>query len=155
MHTCEAKLYGQQRIEKFEESEERDSQEDRKVGRDEVRTPDLSLGELSLEKECGASLEENKDEKMIDQRIDDNSNVLRNAICSEHSNQDDANVSEKTRPGAVWDVFRRQDVPKVIEYLRIHLTEYGDEPNSERYDLVSLLIFSHFFILGLCFGACC
>lgn len=139
MHTCEARLYGRQRIEEYEESEEKGSEEDRKTGR-EVRTPDLSLGEHSLE-EYGGSLEENKDEKMMDQGIDDSSNVLRNAIHSEHSNQDGADVSEKTRTGACWDVFRRQDVPKVREYLRIHQTEFGDEPNSERYDLVSFHIY--------------
>ncbi|KAK7277944.1 hypothetical protein RJT34_22964 [Clitoria ternatea] len=34
-------------------------------------------------------------------------------------------VSEKPHSGVLWDVFRRQDVLKVAEYLKIHSKEFG------------------------------
>ncbi|XP_047307879.1 lysine-specific demethylase JMJ25 isoform X2 [Impatiens glandulifera] len=33
--------------------------------------------------------------------------------------------SSKSEPGAFWDVFRKQDIPKLIEYCRVHSEELG------------------------------
>lgn len=32
---------------------------------------------------------------------------------------------ETSRPGAIWDIYRREDVPKLIEYMRLHWNEFG------------------------------
>lgn len=148
VHTCEAKVSGQQRIknekmQNIKESKERDSQGDQNVGLDEGRSSDTSLGDHSLENGDGASLEENRSERMMDQRLDNTTGVEGDAISCEWSNRDGGDDSKKTRPGVFWDVFRRQDVPQVIEYLRIHHTEFVD-PNSEKHDLVIfILIFTN------------
>ena len=34
-------------------------------------------------------------------------------------------VFEKTHPGVLWDVFRRQDVPILTKNLKIHWKEFG------------------------------
>lgn len=34
-------------------------------------------------------------------------------------------ISSDSRAGATWDVFRREDIPKLAEYLRVHWIEFG------------------------------
>ncbi|PON59899.1 WRC domain containing protein [Parasponia andersonii] len=153
VHTCEVKLNGQRRtkVEKMpqslKESEENDSRGEGKVGVDEGRSPDLSLGECSLENEPRASLDENKDEEMMDQGIDNTSNVNGDAVIDELSKQNGGDVSEKTHPGVSWEVFRRQDVSKVTEYLRLHQKEFG-VPECETYDFVTRPLYDERFFLN-------
>lgn len=40
------------------------------------------------------------------------------------SNKKCSDSSDILLGGAVWDIFRRQDVPKIIEYLQKHWTEF-------------------------------
>lgn len=148
VHTCEVKLNDQQgtNIEKmpqsFRESEEKDSLGAGEVGVNEGRPLDLSLGEHNLENEPRRSLDENKDEEMMDEEIGNTSSFEGDAVIGERSNQNGDDVSEKICPGVSWDVFRRRDVPKVAEYLRIHQKEFG-VADSETYDFVSFrLIFT-------------
>nr|GFC01385.1 lysine-specific demethylase JMJ25 [Tanacetum cinerariifolium] len=44
-----------------------------------------------------------------------------NKTCEENFN--------KSLPGAIWDIFRREDVPKLIEYMRLHSNEFGIPDN--------------------------
>ncbi|GMN43873.1 hypothetical protein TIFTF001_013066 [Ficus carica] len=152
VHTCEAKVSGQQRIknekmQNIKESKERDSQGDQNVGLDVGRSSDTSLGDHSLENGDGASLEENRSERMMDQRLDNTTGVEGDAISCEWLNRDGGDDSKKTRPGVFWDVFRRQDVPQVIEYLRIHHTEFVD-PKSEKHDLATKPLYDERFFLN-------
>uniref|UniRef100_A0A1D1ZBL6 Lysine-specific demethylase 3B n=1 Tax=Anthurium amnicola TaxID=1678845 RepID=A0A1D1ZBL6_9ARAE len=51
-------------------------------------------------------------------------------------------LSEKASAGAVWDVFRRQDVPKLNEYLRAHWKELTNTCASQ-IDKVKTPVYEH------------
>lgn len=38
---------------------------------------------------------------------------------------------EMTRPGAFWDVFRIEDVPKLVEFLQVHWGDFGRLENTK------------------------
>lgn len=142
MHTHEVKRKGWQRskIEKiqksFQESEVKESPRDPEI--DHGKLPDNSLCDHNMENEYGTRFDEDKDERMVDQGTENTSNVEGDTVNSEWSNRDGEDISEKTFPGVLWDVFRQQDVLKLTEYLRIHCKEFG-ESNSDRNDFVSFI----------------
>ena len=143
VHTCNVNLQGQQsvKIEKiqksFEDSEMKESPEDPQADLDEEGSPDILLGSQSVQNECGAKVDENENESMVDQGIE-TADVKENINC-ETSNREGEDVPERSDPGVLWDVFRRHDVPKVTDYLRIHWKEFG-KPDGVSNDLVSFYL---------------
>lgn len=140
VHTCNVNLQGRQsvKIEKihksFEDSEMKESLEDPQADLDEEGSPDILLGSQSVQNECGAEVDENENESMVDQGIE-TADVKENNVNCETSNREGEDVPERSDPGVLWDVFRRQDVPKVTDYLRIHWKEFG-KPDEVSNDLV-------------------
>lgn len=140
VHTCNVNLQGRQsvKIEKihksFEDSEMKESLEDPQADLDEEGSPDILLGSQSVQNECGAEVDENENESMVDQGIE-TADVKENNVNCETSNREGEDVPERSDPGVLWDVFRRQDVPKVTDYLRIHWKEFG-KPDGVSNDLV-------------------
>ncbi|OVA07109.1 zinc finger protein [Macleaya cordata] len=144
MHTFEVKLKGWQRtkIEKiqktFRESEAKESDNilytseslgDAQINSGEVgKSPELSPDEHGTQNEGSAGVTTSKDEIMEDQvwsGTEITSGGERKEVVSGSSDKDvgDA-VSENAPIGAIWDVFRRQDVPKLIEYSRVYWKEF-------------------------------
>ncbi|XP_010242027.1 PREDICTED: lysine-specific demethylase JMJ25 [Nelumbo nucifera] len=134
MHTSEVKLKGWQRskIEKiqrtFKESDARESSGDVQTSSHEGgKSPDLALEEHGMQNENITGLDINKDEIMEEQSfsgMETASGGERKDLSSGHPNKDNGDLNaEKSRIGAVWDVFRRPDVPNLIEYLKVYWEE--------------------------------
>ncbi|KAG5541472.1 hypothetical protein RHGRI_021331 [Rhododendron griersonianum] len=132
VHTCEVKLKGWQRakIEKtekaFEDVGAKESPGNPQIGLDKARSPVLSLGVRDRENEYEAKLDASDD----DEGIKTTKTLVEKTIDCEDLNQASGDIFEKTHLGAVWDVFRRQDVPKLIEYLKAHWKDFGKSETS-------------------------
>ncbi|GFZ02979.1 JmjC domain protein JMJ24 [Actinidia rufa] len=101
VHTCEVKLKGGQRenIEKIQKTfDEAEAKE----------PPDTNMN------------------KRMDREVIETSTTLEeNTVNCEDLSRVSGEIFQNTHPGAVWDVFRRQDVPKLMEYLRVHWKDFG------------------------------
>lgn len=51
------------------------------------------------------------------------------------------NVHAETCPGTHWDVFRRQDVPKLIEYLQRHFEDFGWSDGANNFVSIAYVIY--------------
>ncbi|KAI4301777.1 hypothetical protein L6164_035024 [Bauhinia variegata] len=124
VHRCEVKLKGWQRtkIEKiqkaYKESDLKETSGDPPVHSGGT-SPDSSLGTES----DGVDLDSNEKNSTMDQSFEVYSSAETNNNCELPCGQN-GDVSEKTHPGVLWDVFRRQDIPKLTEYLKMHSKEF-------------------------------
>lgn len=152
VHTCNVKPKGWQKMEiqkiqkSFKEYEVKDSLQDPQVGLDEGKSSDTTLDGQGVQIVCGAKLDANENESMVDQGLE-TIDVEENNVNCEQSNRDGEDVSEKTHPGVLWDVFRRQDVPKLTEYLRTHWKEFG-KPDCVLNDFVKGPLYDETFFLN-------
>lgn len=142
VHACEVKQKGWQKTKientqkPFVESEVKESHEDMEMGVGDCTIPDLSLLGESEENQNEARLDTDKVDSAADHGIE-TTPVEGNTISCEQSEREGDDISQKSHPGVLWDVFRRKDVPKLIEYLRIHWEEFG-KLKSETNNFVSL-----------------
>lgn len=79
---------------------------------------DLSLGRVNTEK--------NESEMML---------TVNPENITDHGNNMESSCTSSCEGGSKWDVFRRQDVPKLAEYLQ----RTFKKPDSFKTDVVSLL----------------
>ncbi|CAL1407407.1 unnamed protein product [Linum trigynum] len=134
VHTHEVKLQGS-----APESEPSDSETSTDGG---VVLPDLSLGQLEMQNLGMATSDDNKitgdqevagistnidddvDERMEDVELEHTDDAK--SVKHQHSKKEiEGGISNEALPGAHWDVFRRQDIPKLVEYVRNHAEEFG------------------------------
>ncbi|XP_057499087.1 E3 ubiquitin-protein ligase JMJ24-like isoform X2 [Actinidia eriantha] len=129
VHACEVKLKGGQRenVEKiqktFDEAEAKESPGGPQISL-EAGSPKLSLrvqDRLNEYEELDTNMNERIDGEVIETSI----TLEENTVNREDLNRASGEIFQNTHPGAVWDVFRRRDVPKLIEYLRVHWKDFG------------------------------
>lgn len=126
VHTSEVELKDWQRTKiemmqkAYKESEAKESHMDlQKSSRGS--SPDSSL----CTKNSGLDLESDQNNSTTVRGIEIYSSAEGNMVNSEIPFRQNGDVSEKKHPGVLWDVFRRQDVPKVTEYLKMHSKDFG------------------------------
>lgn len=68
----------------------------------------------------------NANEMLVDQESRVTSQIGVDNLSPEDLNGSSLNSSDGSHSGALWDVFRRHDVPMLIEYLRFHWKKHGD-----------------------------
>ncbi|KAJ6434459.1 hypothetical protein OIU84_018051 [Salix udensis] len=133
VHTCESKTKGSQES----------SSTDPEKSLDEGRLPDISLDGHDIQDEVKTAAD--KDEKMEDQEVTNTTSIEETDRIEDHgaaTGVQEAERMETTRvevvegmedqqfekgsedisveicPGVSWDVFRRQDIPKLIDYMK-------------------------------------
>ncbi|XP_074589340.1 E3 ubiquitin-protein ligase JMJ24 [Curcuma longa] len=121
MHTPEAALMGSESNRNFNKFKPENPPEDDYLTYSNMpfngitRQPALESQEHHKENEFSLGLKATEDNPMDFHEFNSNGSSgheKRDSCCSDSS--------ERTCPGVVWDVFRRQDIPKLNEFLKTH-----------------------------------
>ncbi|KAL8107908.1 E3 ubiquitin-protein ligase JMJ24 [Apium graveolens] len=138
VHNCEVKLKGLEKTavepmqNDFKEPDAHKLTNDPPLTLSNDGSPKLSLGEHEKQEEQEGHLDLVKEEATDNVAV---SMAEKELVSCEDLNGDTKNFSGESRPGAIWDVFRRQDVPKLLEFLKVHSKEFG-RPDELTYDSV-------------------
>ncbi|KVH89577.1 JmjC domain-containing protein [Cynara cardunculus var. scolymus] len=141
VHTCEVKLPGLlktktlQRHGSLGESEVAKSPEKAPDNLSEQMLPKSPIAEHSTKNDGEISLDSIEDDRTESQGISITTTTIptttddEKTLKCEDLNRNCEETLRKSHPGAIWDIFRREDVPKLIEYMRVHWEEIGMADN--------------------------
>ncbi|XP_004495719.1 E3 ubiquitin-protein ligase JMJ24 isoform X2 [Cicer arietinum] len=142
VHTSEVKLKDWQRTEvemmqkTYKESEAKESH-----GDPQICSKGSSLDSSLCTKINGLDLESDQKDFTMDQGFEIYSGADGNMVNCDLPLRQNGDDSEKTHPGVLWDVFRRKDVSKVTEYLKMHWKEFEKSDDTVTWPLYDGAIF--------------
>lgn len=128
VHTNEVKLKDWQRtkieiMQKAKTNEESEAKESH--GDPQIFSSGSSLDSSLGTKSSGLDMDSNQNKSIMDEEFEIYSGAEGNMVNFKVPSTQNGDVSEETHPGVLWDVFRRQDVPILTKYLKIHWKELG------------------------------
>ncbi|ONK54928.1 uncharacterized protein A4U43_UnF9610 [Asparagus officinalis] len=93
---------------------------------EKIKPPDMALKRHATQKESGLGLNNMEDQICSGSNI---TSVEKKSLNSSHGDDNCGDGLQKVSAGAIWDVFRRQDAPKLNEFLRVHWEEITSSPS--------------------------
>ncbi|CAN1784106.1 E3 ubiquitin-protein ligase JMJ24 [Linum perenne] len=98
-----------------------------------VGTTTADDNEITGEQKVGTSTDIDGDERMEERVVEEGTTDADKVERRKHrqSKKETGGISAEARSGVHWDVFRRQDVPRIVEYLRNHIDEFRDPGNAD------------------------
>ncbi|CAI9087543.1 OLC1v1021637C2 [Oldenlandia corymbosa var. corymbosa] len=131
VHTCDVKPNIETVEQELIGSEGRRQLGDPQVSASEG-SPKLATSGEDIMDEDQADVDPSDREKILDQAVEASSNPEEKILIGEVPHGGSDKSSETLTAGAHWDVFRRQDVPKLIEYLINHRQDFKMSDNNAR-----------------------
>ncbi|KAK6915589.1 WRC domain [Dillenia turbinata] len=122
LHTSECKPKGSQKVHEAEAKEPFEDAQESSI--EKGRPFDLSLDSNGTLGGHGINLDINKDETMEDQANGPPHGFAAETVNHDYPMRESEDFSEKTHASVLWDIFRRHDVPKLIEYLKVQREEF-------------------------------
>lgn len=100
--------------------------------------------------DCSMANAHSDDTEKHDDKITEGSSFIEGKCVGDSEIGSSENVLEEVRAGAHWDIFRHEDIPKLMEYISIHWADFG-KADSINDNSVSYFIVSEIYLDTTCF----
>lgn len=130
VHSFEANLKGRQNMEIDIEntaiqSDTKELQNDSEIHLNSDGLPNSSPDGVN----CSLAKAHSDNSKKSDDKGIEESNIIEGNTVGDSKVRSSGDVVEKVQAGAHWDIFRHEDIPKLMEYISMHWEDFGKADN--------------------------